>query len=103
METVAKAQTGITGLDEITGGGRPCGRVRLVEGAAGSGKTILALQSLVNGAVLFTEPGIFVVFEESSKRTIGNAAKSGWYLPALQERNLFFLDAQPCSRPRTYE
>jgi circadian clock protein KaiC len=90
-----KARTGITGLDEITGGGWPRGRTTLIEGGPGCGKTVLALQSLVNGAVLFHEPGIFVAFEESSKRIIANAARFGWDLPALQEKKLFFLDAQP--------
>jgi circadian clock protein KaiC len=94
-EGLAKAQTGVIGLDEITGGGLPRGRATLIEGGPGSGKTILALQSLVNGAVLFNEPGIFVAFEESSKRVIANAAQFGWDLPALQRKKLFFLDAQP--------
>ncbi len=44
---------------------------------------------------MFNEPGIFVAFEESSKRIVVNAAKFGWDLPALQERKLFFLDAHP--------
>jgi circadian clock protein KaiC len=92
---ITKAPTGITGLDEITGGGWPRGRTTLVEGGPGSGKTILALQSLVNGAVLFNEPGIFVAFEESSNRITANAAKFGWDLAALQRKKLFFLDAQP--------
>jgi circadian clock protein KaiC len=94
-ESLAKAPSGIIGLDEITGGGWPRGRATLIEGGSGSGKTILALQTLVNGAVLFNEPGIFVAFEESSKRIVANAAKFGWDLPALQERKLFFLDAHP--------
>jgi circadian clock protein KaiC len=90
-----KTKTYVTGLDEITGGGWPRGRTTLIEGGPGSGKTILALQSLVNGALHLNEPGIFVAFEESSKRIIANAAKFGWDLPGLQERKLFFLDAQP--------
>jgi circadian clock protein KaiC len=93
--TVQKARTGIQGMDEITGGGLPRGRTTLVEGGPGSGKTVLALQSLVNGAMHFNEPGIFVAFEESSKRLISYAAKFGWDLPALQEQRLIFLDAQP--------
>jgi circadian clock protein KaiC len=90
-----KALTGIAGLDEVTGGGFPRGKTTLIEGGPGSGKTILALQTLVNGATLFNEPGIFVAFEESSKNLIANAGKFGWDLPALQRKKLFFLDAQP--------
>jgi circadian clock protein KaiC len=90
-----KAPTGIAGLDEITGGGWPRGNATLIEGGPGCGKTVLALQSLVNGARLYNEPGIFVAFEESSRRLIANAAKFGWDLPALQRKKLFFLDAHP--------
>ena len=47
---LAKAPTGIAGLDEITGGGLPRGRPTLVCGAAGCGKTMLAAEFLVRGA-----------------------------------------------------
>jgi circadian clock protein KaiC len=90
-----KALTGIEGLDDITRGGLPRGRATLVVGGVGSGKTILSLQTLVNGARLYKEPGIFVAFEETSDRIIGNAEAFGWNLPALQKKKLFFLDAQP--------
>jgi circadian clock protein KaiC len=52
-----KAPAGITGFDEITRGGLSRGRTTLLEGGPGSGKSILALQSLVNGAREFNEPG----------------------------------------------
>ncbi len=94
MPATAKSLTGIKGLDEITAGGLPRGSATLLEGGSGSGKTVMALQSLVNGARLYNEPGIFVAFEESSARIIANAAKFGWDLPALQRKKLFFLDAQ---------
>lgn len=91
----SKSRTGIEGFDAITNGGLPCGRVTLIEGSPGSGKTIMALQTLVNGASLHNEPGIFVAFEESSDSIVSNAASFGWDLPSLQQRKLFFLDAQP--------
>jgi circadian clock protein KaiC len=90
-----KALTGIGGFDEITKGGLPRGRTTLIEGGPGSGKTIMALQSLVNAARLYGEPGIFVAFEESSKRITVNATTFGWDLVELQKKHLFFLDAQP--------
>jgi predicted ATP-dependent serine protease len=40
---LAKTPTGIDGLDQITGGGLPMGRVTLVSGTAGAGKTLLGL------------------------------------------------------------
>ena len=73
-----KAPTGISGLDEITAGGFPRGTATLIEGGPGSGKTILALQSLVNGARQFGEPGIFLGFEEFPSLIMANAATFGW-------------------------
>src|SRR3954463_7106647 len=90
-----KAPTGIPGLEEITGGGLPRGRTTLVVGGPGSGKTIMALQFLVNGARDFGESGIFVAFEETSHRIVANAESFGWNLPELQRKQVFFLDAQP--------
>src|SRR5207244_12059477 len=75
---LSKAQTGIDGVDEITGGGLPRGRTTLLAGPAGSGKTVLALQTLVNGARRFDEPGIFVAFEEGFQQVAANAASFGW-------------------------
>lgn len=92
----AKAATGIPGLDEITRGGLPRGSTTLLGGGPGSGKTIFALQFLVHGARECREPGVFVAFEESSKRILSNAAAFGWNLPELQRRKaLSFIDARP--------
>jgi circadian clock protein KaiC len=90
-----KAQTGITGFDEITGGGLPRGRTTLLVGGPGSGKTIFALQFLAHGARNCKEPGIFAAFEETSKRIAANAESFGWKLAELRRGKLFFLDAQP--------
>jgi circadian clock protein KaiC len=90
-----KAPTGITGFDEITGGGLPRGRTTLLAGGPGSGKTIFALQFLVNGARHYKEPGVFVAFEETSKRIQANAGSFDWHLKDLRRRNLLFIDAQP--------
>ncbi|MDP9140583.1 MAG: circadian clock protein KaiC [Pseudomonadota bacterium] len=90
-----KAASGIAGFDKVTGGGLPRGRTTLLSGGPGSGKTIFALQFLVHGAQKYKEPGIFVAFEEASKRITGNAESFGWQLVPLRRKMLFFLDAQP--------
>lgn len=96
-ERSLKSATGIVGFDEVTGGGLPRGRTTLLLGGPGSGKTIFALEFLVHGALHCKEPGIFVAFEEVSKRIVANASSFGWKLSELQKRRLFFLDAQPVS------
>ena len=95
VKVPTKSPTGITGFDEITGGGLPRGRTTLLVGGPGSGKTVLALQFLVHGARDCKEPGIFVAFEETSKRIVVNAESFGWKLGELRRKKLFFMDAQP--------
>jgi len=90
-----KTATGVPGLDQMTGGGLPRGRTTLLVGGPGSGKTILALQFLVHGAEVENETGIFVAFEETPARIVGNAEGFGWNLPGLMGRKLHFVDAQP--------
>ena len=57
--TLEKYSSGIQELDEITEGGLPKGRPKLICGSAGCGKTMFAMQFLINGAEN-DEPGIFV-------------------------------------------
>jgi circadian clock protein KaiC len=90
---VPKIATGIQGFDELSHGGLPRNRISLLKGGPGSGKTVFALQSLVNAASQREEPGIFVAFEERPQQIIANAAGFNWDLPALLKRKLFFMDA----------
>jgi circadian clock protein KaiC len=79
-----KAPTGIPGLDQITGGGLPRGRVSLVAGSAGAGKTLLGLEFLVGGARKYGEPGILVSFEESAEKVALNVRSLGFDLDELE-------------------
>jgi circadian clock protein KaiC len=90
---ITKTTTGIDGFDRITQGGLPVGRTTLVVGGPGAGKTVFALQTLVNGAREHGEAAVFVAFEENSRRIVANASTFGWDLPALEREHLFFLDA----------
>ncbi len=91
---LTKAPTGIVGFDEITGGGLPRGRSTLLEGGPGSGKTMFALQFLLEGARSGDEPGIFVAFEEAPDRIVANVKSFGWKVEEFQDDKLFFLDAR---------
>lgn len=81
--TLAKCPTGIEGLDEITKGGLPKGRPTLVCGKAGCGKTLMAMEFLMRGALQYNEPGVFISFEESPQDLVQNVASFGWDLEGL--------------------
>jgi circadian clock protein KaiC len=87
-----KCATGIQGLDEITGGGVPRGRPTLVCGGAGCGKTLLAMEFLVRGAVQFGEPGVFMSFEETAAELKSNVASLGFGLADLVRRKKLVLE-----------
>jgi len=89
---LAKTLTGIRGLDEITRGGLPRGRPTLVCGGPGSGKTLLALTFLVNGALLFDEPGVLMTFEENSEEMASDVASLGFDLPELIKARKLAVD-----------
>ncbi len=91
-EHLEKCLTGIRGLDEITFGGLPQGRPTLICGKAGSGKTLLAMEFLVRGALRYAEPGVFISFEESVEELNQNVASLGWNLRTLQAKQLFRSD-----------
>ena len=94
LQPLPKIATGIPGFDELSHGGLPRNRTTLLRGGPGSGKTVFALQSLVNAARRRQEPGIFVAFEESTRQIVANAASFDWRLSALARHQLFFLDAK---------
>jgi circadian clock protein KaiC len=89
---IQKTLTGITGLDEITGGGIPKGRPTLVCGQAGCGKTLLSLEFIARGATEFNEPGVFMAFEEKTEELALNVASLGFDMAKLQAENKVKLD-----------
>lgn len=87
-----KCPTGIRGFDEITFGGIPRGRSTLIGGPAGSGKTLMAMEFLVRGAVQFNEPGVFIAFEETAEELTQNMVTLGFDLDGLSKENKILLD-----------
>src|SRR5215470_13548809 len=91
-KSIAKARTGIQGLDEITFGGLPAGRPTLVCGSAGAGKTMLAAEFIVRGATEFNEPGVFMMFEENAEELTENVRSLGFDLDHLVATKKVSLD-----------
>jgi circadian clock protein KaiC len=87
-----KSLTGITGLDEITFGGLPSGRPTIVCGGPGCGKTLLALEFLVNGVLKYNEPGVFMAFEEKAEDLAINVASLGVDLDKMQRNKKIKVD-----------
>jgi circadian clock protein KaiC len=92
-QPLSKLATGIEGFDELSLGGLPLHRISLLIGGPGAGKTVFALQCLVNAVRRHRAPGIFVAFEESSPQIIANGATFDWQLARLPAKELFFFDA----------
>jgi circadian clock protein KaiC len=87
-----KTPTGIKGLDEISGGGLPKGRITIVCGGPGCGKTMLGLEFLSRGVLEFDEPGVLMAFEESPKEMARNVVSLGFDLEEMARRKKLFLD-----------
>jgi len=90
--SLAKTRTGIQGLDEVTGGGLPKGRVTLVCGRAGCGKSLLGMEFLVHGALEYGEPGVCIDFEETEEKLTANVASLGFDLPKLVKNKKLLVD-----------
>lgn len=91
--------TGVPGLDELISGGFPRGRVILVLGGPGTGKTVLASQFLYNGISEHNENGILVSLDEGQNHFVTEMMKFGWDFKKAEEEGKFaFIDATRLSR-----
>src|SRR4051812_13565867 len=79
MSVTEQAPTGITGLDNVLAGGLTRGRVYLLEGSPGTGKTTIAMQFLLQGAA-WGERGLYITLSETDDELRASAASHGWSL-----------------------
>lgn len=87
---------GIPTLDRLLQGGLPEGNSLLVQGAPGTGKTILGMQFLHAGITQQDLPGLLVTFEEHPRRLYRDARALGWDFEALErERRLLIVFTSP--------
>jgi circadian clock protein KaiC len=78
-EYEGKAATGVRGMDDILGGGLQRGRVYLLEGNPGTGKTTIATQYLLTGAEA-GESGLYITLSETEEELRESARSHGWTL-----------------------
>jgi circadian clock protein KaiC len=85
MEKAAfeRSPTGVPGLDEILHGGLLAGRLYLLDGNPGAGKTTLALQYLLEG-IRQGERCLYVTLSESRDELIAGARSHGWSLDGIE-------------------
>jgi circadian clock protein KaiC len=94
VDYLNKVKTGIPGFEDISYGGLPRGRSTLISGSSGSGKTIFACQFLVEGIKQFSEPGVFVTFEENVNDLTNNVKSFGWDIASYEKKSLWrYVDA----------
>ncbi|WP_257008349.1 ATPase domain-containing protein [Bacillus sp. FJAT-45350] len=80
-------KSGIEGLDYIISGGFPTGSSILLDGAPGTGKTILGMQFLYNGATEHNEAGVYISFEEFPEQIYTEMQSFGWDIKKLEREN----------------
>ena len=91
-----RVPTGIPGLDEVMSGGFRRNTAILVVGGAGSGKTIFAMQSLVNGIDMCNESGVYISFEQTEKEILEDMKDFNWNLEdKIKKKKLVILNYTP--------
>ncbi|MEM4630843.1 MAG: ATPase domain-containing protein, partial [Candidatus Diapherotrites archaeon] len=83
-----KVKTGIEGLDRALNGGFPKGNIILISGGAGTGKSTLCLQYLINGAKLYNEKGLYISTEQTKKEIQKTADSFKWDITSLENNNM---------------
>lgn len=73
----SKDRTGVPGLDDILLGGLAVGRVFLLEGSPGTGKTTMAMRFLLEGAEA-GERGLYITLSETAPELRATAEAHGW-------------------------
>jgi circadian clock protein KaiC len=82
---IKKIGSGVAGLDDVLGGGVPAGRLYLLEGDPGTGKTTLSLQFLLEGRRAGQRVA-FITLSESRMELTASAASHGWSLDDVEIR-----------------
>ena len=87
-----KCPTGIKGFDQLTEGGLPKNRTTLITGSPGSGKTLWGIDFVVEGAIKYDEPGVFISFEETADELYEDVASINLDLRGLVSQNKIHVE-----------
>jgi len=90
ISSLERVSTGVSGLDAMLSGGWPRASTTVVQGGTGTGKTLLGLQFLLEGARR-GEAGILFMLEETPDQLRGFALSLGWDLRLLEDSGLLTL------------
>lgn len=74
---------GVVGLDDVLGGGLARGRLFLVEGSPGAGKTTIGLEFLIAGAKA-GQRCLYITLSETEQELRASAASHGWPLDGVE-------------------
>lgn len=90
-EGASRIPTGIPGLDDMMEGGFERGSINVVAGESGTGKSILSLQFLYNGAVRHGDTCLYITFEEEKEQIKEHMMRVGMNLEELESKKKLFI------------
>jgi len=94
--TMERVPTGIKNLDNGMQGGFIRNSINMIAGGPGSGKSIFAMQYLINGATKYNEPGVYITLEEGKDNIMKNMNSFGWDLEKLdKEKKVSIIEISP--------
>ena len=91
-KVVQRHKSGVPGLDELLYGGFPEKSLVLLSGDPGSGKTIMCLQFLYEGATKYNEKGVFISLEAPKETLVKTADQFGWDFRKLIDKNMVKIE-----------
>jgi len=89
---INRVPTGIPGFDERVGGGFPENFVILLAGTPGTGKSIISLEYIYNGATKFNENGVYITLEQTPEDLKKQALQFGWDFDALEREGKIVIE-----------
>ncbi|MDH3353204.1 MAG: hypothetical protein OEL87_02045 [Nanoarchaeota archaeon] len=100
IQPIERISTGIKNLDRIIEGGFEKDSINLVVGGSGNGKSIFAIQFLMEG-IKRGESVLYIAFEEKKKEFYANMLGLGWDLEKHEKEGKFFFLSYTSEKVKT--